>query len=74
MKSLRQHRTEQLISLERLAAKAGVTAKTLSNIERGKQRPSYRSMQGISNALGIEPTEITEFRTVLAEIAEQDPG
>ena len=68
MKPLRQHRRERLISLERLAAQAGVTAKTLSNIERGKQRPGFRSMRGISQALDLDPREITEFNSVLQDL------
>ena len=71
MKTLRQLRTAKLISLERLAAQAGVTAKTLSNIERGKQRPTYRSIEGICRALDVEPTEVAEFKTVLDELADK---
>lgn len=69
MKPLRQWRTEKLMSLERLAGLAGVTAKTLSQVERGMQTPTYRTMQRLSDVLQVDPMDIEEFAAALEERA-----
>lgn len=61
VKSLRQWRTSQLLSIRELAAEAGITPKTLTDIEYGRRRPTYETMRTISKALGISAHEIQEF-------------
>ena len=67
MKPLREWRTGRLWSVRDLATAAGVTHKTVIQLEYGRQRASYGTMRRISEALGVEPSEITEFAAVLEE-------
>jgi transcriptional regulator with XRE-family HTH domain len=69
MKRLRTWRTEQLLSIQALAAAAGVTAKTLTDIELGRSRPGYATMRRISAVLEVAPSEIAEFAAAIASHA-----
>ena len=70
MRRLREWRTHQLLSVRELAAAAGVTPKTLTDIELGRCRPTYQTMRTISQTLGREPREIVEFAAALASRAQ----
>jgi transcriptional regulator with XRE-family HTH domain len=67
MKSLREWRAERLLSADALAAKAGVSNKTIVQLEHGRQLPTFRTIRRISDALGVPPSEITEFNRAIAE-------
>lgn len=60
-KSLRQWRTSQLMSIRELATRAGITAKTLTDIEYGRRKPNYETMRTICAVLGVSAHEIQEF-------------
>jgi transcriptional regulator with XRE-family HTH domain len=68
MRSLREHRRAQFISIEDLAERAGVSTKTIVDTELGRTRPKFRTIRKISEALGVDPQEIAEFAAVV------DPG
>jgi transcriptional regulator with XRE-family HTH domain len=69
-RTLREWRTARLLSLDDLAAKAGVSNKTLVQIEHGRQQPRYRTMRRLCAALGIDdPRQVAEFAAVLAAAA-----
>jgi transcriptional regulator with XRE-family HTH domain len=60
-KALRQWRAERYLSVEALAARAGVSGKTIWNLEHGK--PAHGStLLKIAAALGIEPGQIEEAK------------
>ena len=61
MKSLRAWRRERLLSLAELARRAGVTEKTVGDIERGRARPQLGTVRKLSEALKVEPREVAEF-------------
>ena len=67
MQSLREWRIERLLSLAALAEQAGVTQKTIIDIEYGRRRPHYATIGKLSRALGVEPADVTEFVTALEE-------
>ena len=67
MRTLREWRVQRLLSIDALASKAGVSNKTIVQIENSRQLPTFRTMQRISAALGVEPGEIAEFAAALAE-------
>ena len=46
---------------------AGVTQKTLIDIELGRRLPHYKTMRALSGALGVEPEEVAEFAAALEE-------
>lgn len=62
MYSLEEWRRRKAISIFDLAAKAGVSNKTISDIENGKVRaPSFRTINKVSTALEIAPDQVAEF-------------
>ncbi len=65
MKPLRSWRLEQLLSVDALAKVAGVSNKTVNDIEHGKVRPKLRTIGRIAPALGVSPGDVTEFAAVI---------
>jgi transcriptional regulator with XRE-family HTH domain len=66
-KPLRVWRTERLSSVRDLAGTAGVSTKTVVQLEFGRQRPNYTTMRRLSEALQVDPREITEFAAALED-------
>lgn len=62
---LRAIRLTRALSQRDLAERAGVTQKTVLELELGRQEPQLRTIRRIATALGVEPTEIDEFREAL---------
>jgi len=69
VKSLREWRTQRLWSVRDLAGAAGVSTKTVVQIEHSRQLPTFRTMRRICGALEIEPAEVTEFAEALGKDA-----
>ena len=67
VKSLRDWRIERLLSLAALAEQAGVTKKTLIDIEHGRRLPHYQTIGAVCRMLNVAPTEVTEFAAALEE-------
>lgn len=64
---LRELRMVRGLSGDALAAAAGVSNKTVSDIELGKRPPRLATMRRIGAALGVELTEVEEFRAAIEE-------
>jgi len=59
-------RKRQLLSQRALAARAGVAFSTIYLIEAGRtERVTFKVMRSVSDALGVEPDSIAEFRRVM---------
>ena len=67
MKTLREWRAARLESSKTLALKAGVSNKTILEIENARSVPTFRTIRRLSEALGVEPEEIEEFASAIAE-------
>ena len=67
MKTLREWRAVRLESSKTLAVKAGVSNKTILEIENGRNLPTFRTIRRLSEALGVDPEEIEEFASAIAE-------
>ena len=67
MKPLREWRAARLMSSKTLAAAAGVSNKTVIQIELGRQLPTFRTIQRITAALGVDPSEVEEFAAAIGE-------
>jgi transcriptional regulator with XRE-family HTH domain len=65
MKTLRQWRIARFLGVKPLATKAGVSNKTIVQIEHGRQRPTLRTIQALSDALEVDPREVKEFAEAL---------
>jgi transcriptional regulator with XRE-family HTH domain len=68
MRTLREWRIHRLLSITALADAAGITRKTLIDIEHGRRRPHYATMGKLSQALGVEPAEVMEFAAAMADL------
>lgn len=62
---LAQHRKRRMLSQDALAALSGVGKSTLVHIELGRVRPQFKTIKRLSEALGVEPSEVDEFRPSL---------
>jgi predicted ATPase/transcriptional regulator with XRE-family HTH domain len=61
-KQLRHYRERAGLTQEELAAKAGLTAKAISAIERAERLSPYpQTVRALANALGLSPVEQAEF-------------
>ena len=67
MRTLREWRAAKLHSSKTLAATAGVSNKTILDIENGKQTPTFRTIGRLSQALGVEPADVAEFAAALEQ-------
>jgi transcriptional regulator with XRE-family HTH domain len=63
-RSLRQIRRERGLSQRKLSEMAGVGVKSIIRCELGDWRPTHKTMERISEALGVHPDEIREFARV----------
>lgn len=59
---IKQLRAEKGITQEKLASKAGVSVDFLSLIERGKNAPSFKNIEKIAKAFGVEIKELFSFK------------
>lgn len=64
-RSLKEHRLTRGLSHRALGELAGVSNKTLSDIELGKVIPKLRTIRRICDAFEIEPMEVVEFRAAI---------
>jgi DNA-binding XRE family transcriptional regulator len=69
-KNLREWRQERLMSIADLAAAAGVSTKTLVQVEHGRQRPQWRTMRALCKALDVQPRDVAEFAAAM----DAEPG
>ncbi len=69
MPTLRELRLARALSQRDLAAEAGVTQKTVLNLELGRKEPLLQTIRKLSAALGVEPAEVDEFRRAIEEKA-----
>jgi transcriptional regulator with XRE-family HTH domain len=58
-------RRSRLMSLRELAGKAGVTTKTINDIELGRTTPALSTIRKLVEALDIDPMEVDEFREAI---------
>ena len=62
---VRRLRTERALSQSELAAAAGVTKLTISRIERDIKFPHPKTLRGIAEALGVQPTDLADADEVM---------
>lgn len=61
MLTLREARQQRRLSQQALADRAGVARVTVSQIELGKSGPRPHVARRLSEALGVQPSDIEEF-------------
>ncbi|MDO6353975.1 helix-turn-helix transcriptional regulator [Caloramator sp. CAR-1] len=60
MEKIKELRLQKGLSQRALASKAGISQSMLSDIEKGKVNPTVKVLIKISNALGVDITELVE--------------
>ena len=65
IRTLDQWRRARLLTLRELAAKAGLSYRTLSYVQNGKQTPGFDTIRRLAAALGVEPEQIADCRVVM---------
>jgi transcriptional regulator with XRE-family HTH domain len=74
MVSLKEARMAKFLTIEELAAKAGVSTTTIVRAERGETIWRLAAMKKIADALGLDPSEIDEFVASARAIARGRDG
>lgn len=57
---VRRLRKEKGLYQHELAARAGVSAQTVRNIEAGRKEPEARTLRGIAKGLGVSFSELAD--------------
>jgi DNA-binding XRE family transcriptional regulator len=70
-RGLREIRRERDLSQRRLAEMAGVGVKSVIRCELGDWKPTHKTIQKVSRALGLHPDEVREFARVRRAEAER---
>jgi len=60
-KRLRQIRRQMDLTQEQLAEKVGLSVEFISNIERGINSPSFKTLENLERELGISVSEMFNF-------------
>lgn len=61
MTDLKELRVRQALSIRDLAKKAGVSPRTIVQIEAERLTPRFSTMRKIAGALGVTPADVAEF-------------
>ena len=67
MQTLREARAARVMTIRELAAAAGVSTRTIVQVETGQIVPRFATLKKIAAALGVEPAAITEFARAIEE-------
>jgi transcriptional regulator with XRE-family HTH domain len=70
---IRRLRQERELSIESLAAAAGIHTTYLSGIERGRRNPSWIVIGALANALGVEISDLARLAEELAGLSGVGP-
>jgi transcriptional regulator with XRE-family HTH domain len=73
MPSLRQVRTQRLLTIRELARRAEVAPSTIYLIEAGRTKPLLRVIRQVAAALNVEPNFVEEFRQAMEEVGVREP-
>ncbi len=61
MNGLKSLREQRLITQEELAAASGLAVATVSRLERGKAKPSLKTIRRLAKALDVSPQGLREL-------------
>jgi transcriptional regulator with XRE-family HTH domain len=61
---LRRYRTQQALSQEELAEKAGLVRSTVLKLESGRAKPRPSTIRKLAKALGVKPADLMAADTL----------
>lgn len=62
---LAEIRRRSFLTIRGLAELAGMSTKTIVDIEHGRTDPQLRTIKQLSEVLGVDPLEVEEFAAVI---------
>jgi transcriptional regulator with XRE-family HTH domain len=65
VRTLEQVRRERLLTIRALAKDAGLSTRTVLQVEHGERRPHPGTIKKLAAALGVGPAEVREFRVAM---------
>ena len=68
MATLKEWRARRLLTVRGLAKAAGVAPTTVYLVETGRSIPTFRIIRALSDALGVQPEEVTEFAAAIVAV------
>ncbi len=71
VRTLEQLRRERLLTIRALAEAAGVSTRTVLQVEHGARTPQPGTIKRLAAALGVEPARVREFRAAMGLPAEE---
>lgn len=69
---LREWRHKRLYSIRGLATLAGVSPRTVQDLEAGARTPTLQTMRKLCAALDVSADDVTEFAAALAQLHKTD--
>jgi transcriptional regulator with XRE-family HTH domain len=72
MPSLREARLQALLSIRQLARRAGIAPTTIYLLETPQRTPQLLTVHKLSQALGIDPLAIDEFRAAYERVSDAE--
>ncbi len=69
MQTLREARAARVMTIRELAEAAGVSTRTIVQVEAGQIVPRFATLKKIAAALGVEPGEVAEFAAAIEAAA-----
>ncbi len=74
MLTLKEWRARRLLTVRGLAEAAGVAPTTVYLVETGRSAPTFRVIRSLSDALGVQPDEVTEFAAAIEAVGQGKVG
>ena len=74
MLTLRELRTDRLLTIRELAQQAGVAPSSIYLIETGRTTPRMATIRRIAGALGVNPQAVAELRQAIEAAKEPAPS
>ena len=68
---LKEVRARRLFTVRALAKQSGVSEASIHSVEQGKWLPSLGTIAKLSEALGVKPEEVEEFKAAIDKAAGQ---